>query len=70
MEDCAVRYLPLLNKMLCVAFGVAIVFPLGAAVFPFYAGEVSAMPFHAGQALVSATIGFALHGTVFKRGEE
>ena len=56
---------PVLTKILCVALVAALMLPVGRMIFPFVDTAVSALQFDAIQAVLSATIGFALHAAIF-----
>ena len=56
---------PVLTKILCVALVAALMLPIGRMIFPLVDTAVSALQFDAIQAVLSATIGFALHAAIF-----
>jgi len=56
---------PLVTKLLCVALVATVMMPLGREVYPHLADMVGSLPFDAAEAVVSATMGFALYAAVF-----
>lgn len=56
---------PIVIKLMCVALVVAIVFPLGNAVYPFVSPELTGGGFEALEAVVSATLGFGIYALLF-----
>ncbi len=56
---------PIVTKLLCVALVASVMLPLGRVIFPFVAPALSGLEFDTIQAVVSATIGFALHAAMF-----
>ena len=56
---------PLFTKLLCVALVAAVMMPLGREVYPHLADLIGSLPFDAAEAMLSATMGFALYAAVF-----
>jgi len=55
----------LVNRLLCVALVVAVIFPLGRFVFPMIGQDIGETPFGAIEAVVSTTLGFGLYAILF-----
>jgi hypothetical protein len=55
----------LINRLMCVALIVAVVFPLGRLVFPMIGHDIGETPFGAIEAVVSTTLGFGLYAVLF-----
>ena len=55
----------LVNRLLCVALVVAVIFPLGRFVFPMIGHDIGETPFGAIEAVVSTTLGFGLYAILF-----
>jgi hypothetical protein len=55
----------LVNRLLCVALVVAVIFPLGRFVFPMIGHDIGETPFGALEAVVSTTLGFGLYAILF-----
>ena len=55
----------LVNRLLCVALLVAVIFPLGRFVFPMIGHDIGETPFGAIEAVVSTTLGFGLYAVLF-----
>jgi len=55
----------LVNRLLCVALVVAVIFPLGRFVFPMIGHDIGETPFGAIEAVVSTTLGFGLYAVLF-----
>ena len=55
----------LVNRLLCVALLVAVIFPLGRFVFPMIGHDIGETPFGALEAVVSTTLGFGLYAILF-----
>jgi hypothetical protein len=56
---------PIVTKLLCVGLVASIMLPAGRMVFPLIETAVSGLEFGTIQAVLSATIGFALHAAIF-----
>jgi hypothetical protein len=54
-----------INRLMCVALIVAVVFPLGRMVFPLIAHEIGETPFGAIEAVLSTSLGFGLYAALF-----
>jgi hypothetical protein len=55
----------LINRLMCVALIVAIVFPLGRMLFPIVGHDIGETPFGAIEAVLSTTLGFGLYAALF-----
>jgi hypothetical protein len=55
----------LINRLMCVALIVAIVFPLGRMLFPIVGHDIGQTPFGAIEAVLSTTLGFGLYAALF-----
>ncbi len=55
----------LITKLLCVALVATVMMPLGQEVYPFIEGAIGSLPFDAAEAVLSATMGFALYAAMF-----
>ena len=53
------------NRLMCVALIVAVVFPLGRMVFPLIGHEIGETPFGAIEAVLSTSLGFGLYAALF-----
>jgi hypothetical protein len=56
---------PLLTKLMCVAAVASIVFAVGPFVFPYVEPAMGTLPFDMAEAVLSASMGFALHAAMF-----
>jgi len=56
---------PLLTRVLCVALIAALMMPIGRALFPYLGAEISALPFDAIEAVVTATLGYGVYAALF-----
>jgi len=56
---------PLMTKLLCVALVAGIMMPLGREIYPYIENLMDTLKFDAVEAVVSATIGFALYAAMF-----
>jgi hypothetical protein len=56
---------PLLTKLLCVALVAGIMMPLGREIYPYIESMMDTLKFDAAEAVLSATIGFALYAAMF-----
>jgi hypothetical protein len=54
----------LIVKLLCVAVVAAVMLPVGHVLFPYVSDVLSGMQFQAIEAVVSATVGFAISAVV------
>ena len=59
------RRAPLVTKVLCVALVASVMLPVGRVVYPAIAGVIDGMQFDAAEAVVSATLGFAIYAAMF-----
>ena len=59
------KHAPLIAKLLCVALVASIMMPLGREVYPYIRGAMDALRFESIEAVLSATIGFALYAAMF-----
>jgi hypothetical protein len=55
----------LINRLMCVALIVAVMFPLGRLLFPLIGHDIGETPFGAIEAVVSTTLGFGLYAVLF-----
>jgi len=55
----------LFTKLLCVALVAAVMMPLGQEVYPYLEDMIGSLPFDAAEAVLSASMGFALHAVMF-----
>jgi hypothetical protein len=55
----------LYTKLLCVALVAALMMPLGREVYPYLEDMIGNLPFDAAEAVLSATMGFALYAAMF-----
>jgi hypothetical protein len=55
----------LFTKLLCVALVATVMMPLGQEVYPYLADMIGSLPFDAAEAVLSATMGFALYAAMF-----
>jgi hypothetical protein len=56
---------PLITKLLCVALVATVMMPLGREVYPYIADMIGSLSFDAAEAVLSATMGFALYAAMF-----
>jgi hypothetical protein len=54
----------LMIRLLCVGLVAAVMLPVGALLFPWVSGQLSGIQFQAIEAVVSATVGFAISALV------
>jgi hypothetical protein len=59
------KHAPLIAKLLCVALIASIMMPLGREIYPYLQGMMDALKFDTIEAVVSATVGFALYAAMF-----
>jgi len=59
------RRAPLVTKLLCVGLVASVMMPIGREVYPYIAGMLGSMQFDAVEAVVSATLGFAIDAAMF-----
>jgi len=59
------RRAPLMTKLLCVAMVASVMMPVGREIYPYIAGMLDSMQFDAVEAVVSATLGFAIDAAMF-----
>jgi len=55
----------LVNRLMCVALIVAVVFPLGRMLFPLVGHDIGETPFGAIEAVLSTSLGFGLYAALF-----
>jgi hypothetical protein len=55
----------LATKLMCVAAVAGVVFAVGRVIFPFVEPTIGEFPFNVAEAVLSATIGFALDAAMF-----
>jgi hypothetical protein len=56
---------PLITRLLCVALVASVMMPLGREIYPYIASIIDSLKFDAVEAVLSATIGFAIYATMF-----
>jgi hypothetical protein len=56
---------PLVTKLLCVALVATVMMPLGREIYPYIEDMIGSLPFDAAEAVLSATMGFALYAAMF-----
>ncbi len=56
---------PFITKLLCVALVASIMMPVGREVYPYLESIMDTLKFDAVEAVLSATIGFALYAAMF-----
>jgi hypothetical protein len=56
---------PLVTKLLCVALVATVMVPLGREVYPHLEDMIGSLPFDAAEAVLSASMGFALYAAMF-----
>jgi hypothetical protein len=59
------RRAPLITKLLCVAMVASVMMPVGREIYPYIAGMLDSMQFDAAEAVLSATLGFAIDAAMF-----
>jgi hypothetical protein len=55
----------LATKLMCVAAVASIIFAVGRVIFPFVEPSMGVLSFNVAEAVLSATIGFALDAAMF-----
>jgi hypothetical protein len=55
----------LVTKLLCVALVASAMMPIGREIYPYIAGVLDSLQFDAVEAVVSATLGFAIDAVMF-----
>jgi hypothetical protein len=56
---------PLITKLMCVALVASVMMPVGREVYPYIQSMMDVLKFDTVEAVVSATIGFALYAAMF-----
>jgi hypothetical protein len=56
---------PLITKLMCVALVATVMMPLGRDVYPYIEHMLSNLQFDAFEAVLSATLGFAIYAAMF-----
>ena len=56
---------PLITKLMCVALVATVMMPLGRDLYPYIEGLIGSLQFDAVEAVLSATIGFAIYAAMF-----
>jgi hypothetical protein len=59
------KHTPLITKLLCVAMVASIMMPVGRELYPYIESLIDSAQFDAIEAVVSATLGFAIYATMF-----
>jgi hypothetical protein len=52
-------------KLMCVGLVATVMMPVGRELYPYVAGVMDTMKFDAFEALLSATLGYALYAALF-----
>jgi hypothetical protein len=55
----------LITRILCVALVASIMMPVGRDLYPHISGLIDMLPFDTVEAVVSATVGFAVYAVMF-----
>ena len=55
----------LITKLLCVALVASVMMPLGREIYPYIESMLDSLQFDAAEAVVSATLGFAIYAAMF-----
>ena len=56
---------PLITKLMCVALVASVMMPLGREIYPYLESMVDSLQFDAVEAVISATLGFAIYAAMF-----
>ena len=56
---------PVVTRLLCVALVASVMMPVGREVYPYLADMIGILKFDAVEAVVSATVGFAIYAVMF-----
>lgn len=56
---------PLVTKLMCVGAVACVIFAVGRVIFPYVEPTMGALSFDVVEAMLSATIGFALYAAMF-----
>ena len=56
---------PLITKLMCVALVASVMMPLGREIYPYIESMLDSLQFDAVEAVVSATLGFAIYAAMF-----
>jgi hypothetical protein len=56
---------PFITKLLCVALVASVMMPVGREIYPYLDSIMDTLKFDAVEAVLSATIGFALYAAMF-----
>ena len=56
---------PLITKLMCVALVATVMMPLGRDLYPYIADAIGSLQFDAFEAVLSATVGFAIYAAMF-----
>jgi hypothetical protein len=56
---------PLITKLMCVALVATVMMPVGRDLYPYIEGVIGSLQFDAFEAVVSATLGFAIYAAMF-----
>lgn len=56
---------PLITKLLCVALVASVMMPVGRDLYPYLESIMDSLKFDAVEAVLSATLGFALYAAMF-----
>jgi hypothetical protein len=56
---------PLITKLMCVALVASVMMPLGREIYPYLESMLDSLQFDAFEAVISATLGFAIYAAMF-----
>ena len=56
---------PLITKLLCVALVASVMMPVGRELYHYLESVIDGLKFDAAEAVLSATLGFALYAVMF-----
>ena len=56
---------PLITKLLCVAMVASVMMPVGRELYPYLQSMIDSLKFDAVEAVISATLGFAIYAAMF-----
>ena len=56
---------PLITKLMCVALVATVMMPLGRDLYPYIEGAMGSLQFDAFEAVLSASVGFAIYAAMF-----
>jgi hypothetical protein len=56
---------PLITRLMCVALVACVMMPVGRELYPYVSNLLDMLQFDAVEAVVSATVGFAIYAVIF-----